>query len=65
MIIYPKDEQAKIDTLLKDYPYSRITIRPVKYKQKTYMAVESSDLDLLKRISDMFVENRDPIISSI
>lgn len=66
MVVYPKEEQEVVDSLLKEYPYSRITVRPVRYQGKTYMAVNCSDLNLVKAIRDKFYQiNSDPIIQSM
>lgn len=66
MVVYPKEEQESINSLLKEYPYSRIVVKPVRYKGKTYMAVDSSDLNLVEAIYCRYRQiNEDPIIKAL
>lgn len=66
MVVYPKEEQDKIDSLIAQFPYSRLVVKPVRYKGKTYMSVDSSDLNLVEAIYNLFVSiNQDPFIKSL
>lgn len=66
MVVYPKEAQEQIDRLMTEYPYSRLTVKPVRYQGKTYMSVDSTDLNLIGTIYHMFLEiNQDPVIRSM
>lgn len=66
MVVYPKEDQENINLLLKDYPYSRITVKPVRYRGKTYMAVDSSDINLIEAIYCRYRQiNEDPVIKAL
>lgn len=66
MVVYPKEEQEKVDNLLKEYPYSRLTVKPVRYKGRTYMAISSSDINLVGAIYAMYrTINEDPVIKAL
>lgn len=66
MVVYPKEDQENINLLLKDYPYSRITVKPVRYKGKTYMAVDSTDINLIEAIYCRYRQiNEDPVIKAL
>lgn len=66
MVVYPKEEQEFVDSILKEFPYSRLTVHPVRYQGHTYMAINSTDLNLVKVIHDKFYSiNEDPVIRSM
>lgn len=60
MVLYDPADQEKIDDLGKNrFPYSRLITRPVMYKGKRYISVQSTDLDYLAAIFEMNEVNKE------
>lgn len=65
MVIYPVEEQEIYNQIVESYPWSRVQLRPIRFRGVDYNQVISSDINLMQEIYNKFEINQEEIIKSI
>lgn len=65
MVVVPRDKITELDELVKRYPGSRIVTKQCQLYGKSYLSIQSSNLDLLCAIASRYPENQDPEIGRL
>lgn len=65
MVVIPKENAGDLKEIMERFPGSRITTKQCQLFGKSYLSLQSSNLDLLIYVSNLYRENQNPDIARL
>lgn len=65
MIVVPRESGSELEKILERFPGSRVTTKLCQLDGKPYLSIQSSNLDLLIYLAEMYPVNKDPRIARL